>query len=305
MSKARAWLQAARPLAQANLATPLLCGAALGWTHAPSPGGDLHPAAFVGLGLVFTVVAQPCIVFLNDLHDAEGDALHPSPTPFSGGSRVLVEGRLTPGSLRRGLYLCAGMLLGISAIATILFDRPWTPAFALLTLLLSWLYSATPVRGCATRLGPWLQALGTGAVLPVLGGYLLTGDLTAVPTRALLALVLLGAANHILTTLPDRRADLLADKRTYATRHGPLVARRHAMQMVLAVIGLSPWVLSFEHAAAVVGVMGICAGLVLSGLPLLRREDVEHRAATLAFVVLLAGSIQLLMLGWAGVSLLP
>ena len=125
------------------------------------------------------------------------------------------------------------------------------------------------------------------------------------PARALLALVLLGAANHILTTLPDRRADLLADKQTYATRHGPLVARRHAMQMVLAVIGLSPWVLSLEHAAAVVGVMGICAGLVLSGLPLLRRDDLEQRAATLAFVVLLAASIQLLMLGWAGVSLLP
>ena len=183
MSTARAWLQALRPLAQANLATPLLCGAALGWSiHATD--ATPHPLVFAGLGLLFTLSAQPCIVFLNDLHDADGDALHTSPTIVSGGSRVLVEGKIRRASLQRALYLCTGIFFGVSLCIAVLFDRPFAPAFAATTCVLSWFYSAPPVRGCTTRLGLWLQAIGTGMVLAIFGAYLQTGTLDALPFRA-------------------------------------------------------------------------------------------------------------------------
>ena len=128
MGTVAAWVQALRPLAQANLASPLLCGAALAWRdHAGSPSAP--PAVMLVAGLAFTVLAQPCIVFLNDVHDAEGDRHNLAPTPFSGGSRVLVEGKISALALRRAANVCAGVLVSASALFGVLAARPWTPLF--------------------------------------------------------------------------------------------------------------------------------------------------------------------------------
>ena len=267
------------------------------------PIEDARPALMVALGLLFTALAQPCIVFLNDLHDAEGDALHDAPTHFSGGSRVLVERRMSARTLRRGLHVCAGVFIMSSVLMAYLVQRPWVLMFAALTLTLSWLYSAPPVRGTSTRVGPWLQATGTGLVLPLLGGYLLTGRLDGLAWGGMVAMFLLGAANHILTTLPDRVADLRADKHTYATRHGAVASRRHLIQMVLAVAVMSPWVLAFQHPYASVFIIGACVGLSIPALTMLRRDNLEDRGPTYAFIILMGLSIQLIMIGWAAASL--
>jgi 1,4-dihydroxy-2-naphthoate octaprenyltransferase len=253
----------------------------------------------VAAGLSFTILAQPCIVFLNDVHDAEGDSRNDEPSPFSGGSRVIVEGKISASALRTGATICSVFLLSVSVLFAFFAGRPATPLFALATLGLSWLYSAPPLRGCTGRAGLWLQAIGTGTILPLLGGYLLTGDLNCLRPGTLLVLVCLGGANHILTTLPDRRADLQEDKRTYAVRHGPIVSRRHAVQIVLAMTACSPWVLGFLRPLSSVAIIGVCVGLCVSALALLRREDVEARGTTLAFVVIVGAAIQTLLLGWA------
>ena len=298
MGNVAAWVQALRPLAQANLASPLLCGAALAWRR--QPGDPAEPVALmIAAGLGFTILAQPCIVFLNDVHDAEADTHNDAPTPFSGGSRVIVEGKISARALQSAAAVCAGVFLSASALFGLLADRLATPAFAVLTLALSWLYSAPPFRGSMGRAGLWLQAAGTGAVLPLLGGYLVTGELQSLPAGVVLVLVCLGGANHILTTLPDRRADLRVHKRTYAVRCGPVVSRRHAVQIVLAMTACTPWVLEFSRPWSSVMIVGVCAGLCVSALSLLRRADVEARGATLAFVIIVAAAIQVLELGWA------
>ncbi len=298
MGAVAAWVQALRPLAQANLATPLICGAALAWQHHPGPPST-PVMLMIAAGLGFTALAQPCIVFLNDIHDADADADNHAPTPFSGGSRVLVEGKLSRRALQTATALCAGVFLSASALFGFFAHRPVTPAFALLTLALSWMYSAPPFRGSMGRAGLWLQAAGTGAVLPLLGGYLVTGELPSLPLGVVLTLVCLGGANHILTTLPDRAADLRVRKRTYAVRYGPVTARRHAVQIVLAVTICTPWVLQFSRPVGSVLLIGGCVGLCVSALSLLRRDDVEKPGSTLAFVIVMAAAIQVLQLGWA------
>ncbi|MFO0634334.1 MAG: hypothetical protein U0168_15925 [Nannocystaceae bacterium] len=86
---ARAWWQAARPLAQANLAVPLVLGQVLAIAH-----GASFEAWRCVIVHGFGVIDHLFIVFANDVADEAADRLHTAPTLLSGGSRVLVQGRL-------------------------------------------------------------------------------------------------------------------------------------------------------------------------------------------------------------------
>ena len=80
---------------------------------------------------------------------------------------------------------------------------------------------------------------------------------------------------------------------------GPIAARRHVVQIVLAVTARTPWRLQFSRPVGSVLLVGGCVGLCVSALSLLRRDDVERRGTTLAFVIVIAAAIQVLQLGWA------
>lgn len=95
------WLRAARPLALGNIWPPLLAGWFLALEQG-APGGS----AMLWLLLQAGLFHQQAIVFLNDLADRDADSRNNRPTLFSGGSRVLQEGRITPAALRRGSRNC-------------------------------------------------------------------------------------------------------------------------------------------------------------------------------------------------------
>ena len=65
-----AWLQAARPLAHANIAPPILLGQALAF----AAGSPFDPA-MAAIAHSFGVLDHLYIVFANDYADREGDAL--------------------------------------------------------------------------------------------------------------------------------------------------------------------------------------------------------------------------------------
>ena len=104
MSSLAAWIQAARPLSQANIAVPLLFGQAVAFARY----GAFDPLIFA-LVAAFGVAIQLFIVFANDLADEEADRLNDSPTPFSGGSRVLPEGKLRRADLIQGAAVMAAL----------------------------------------------------------------------------------------------------------------------------------------------------------------------------------------------------
>ncbi len=140
---ARAWLRAARPLAHANIAPPLVLGQAL--AYALGHGFDPIFAVFAhGFG----VLDHLFIVFANDVADREADAQNDAPTPFSGGSRVLQEGLLSPRQLATGAALAGAGLLALST-AAIAFGRPLTPVFALAAIALLHLRRADSARRAA------------------------------------------------------------------------------------------------------------------------------------------------------------
>jgi 1,4-dihydroxy-2-naphthoate octaprenyltransferase len=238
LSRARAWIQASRPLAQVNIAVPLVLGAILAL---PLTGGLNW--RLLGWTLAFGILDQLFIVYLNDVADEPGDRANETHTPFSGGSRVLVESKLEAAALRRAGAAMAGGMLGVAVYLAVGADRlAMLPAWGLAVALL-WAYSFPPIRAAYRGGGEVLQGLGVGVVLPAVGFYVQTGSLADLPWLALAPTFLLGWAGNVTTALPDAPADAMVDKRSYPVRVGSLAARRHSVQVIAIAILFTPLVL--------------------------------------------------------------
>lgn len=287
-----AWVRAARPLAHANIAPPLVLGQALAF--AVTGAFSWRSAALVhAIGLLDHLV----IVFTNDLADRETDADNQTYSLVSGGSRVLVEGALSPRAVGRAAWLAVAGLLALG-----LGWAPQRPALAWLVpaaLALIWAYSCPPLRLSYRGGGEWLQALGLGVVLPLIGYVGQAGSLAAMPWDALLPLLLLGLGGHVVTALPDRPSDARAAKRTIPVRIGLAPARWLALLLIAVGAGLTALVgppLPTAWRALVVAPPLLA---LLTSLLLIGRAAPERPRAMLAFALLTGGAISLVWLGWA------
>ncbi|MEO0322053.1 MAG: prenyltransferase [Myxococcota bacterium] len=276
-----AWLQASRPLAQANLAGPLLLGQALAYRI--TGRFDLRVLVLVAL---WGVLDQLFILWANDVADRAHDGAER--TLFSGGSGVLVEGKLSPDALRRGALAAYGLLGGLS-FALALGRSAWLVPLWLAAGALVHGYSYPPLRLSYRGHGEHLQALGVGVVLPLVGYAAQAGELASLPKGFLLATYLLGWAGNVATALPDHAADVRADKRTWPVRFGSQPAGRYGL------------VLTALAAGVVVLATGVPA-FALALVPLLPAAllDPAERRHALAYVVLQGLATQALVLGWAG-----
>lgn len=283
MSTARDWIQAARPLAQANLAAPLLLGQALAYQLT----GRFEWVRLVAL-IVWGVLDQLTIVFANDFADREGDR-QGTRTLFSGGSGVLAEGKIAPGSLRRAAIVCATLLLVESAALGFWFLL--APLLGVAALLLLQAYSFAPLRLSYRGHGEWLQGLGVGGVLPVLGFGIQAGSLAEFPWAVLGGTVLLATAGNVATALPDVADDRRAKKRTWPVRRG--VGRAAWACLALTVAAL--WIMALTATGPA------RAAIAFSALPLLLmiRTTPRSRKQCVRFAFLQGSSAQLALLGWA------
>jgi 1,4-dihydroxy-2-naphthoate octaprenyltransferase len=241
MTNASAWLQASRPAAAINLLLPLTLGQALAFRHT-----GLFSFTLCLLLLLYGLLMQLYIVFLNDWADQQADALNSSPTLFSGGSRVLLQKKMPARNL-----LYAGLGAGISTLAigfafSVFYSRPWMPALFFAGLLLLWAYSLPPLRLNYRGGGELLQALGVGLILPIAAFYAQTNHLHPLPWPALLPYFLLQLSAAIAFTLPDRTADQRAGKRTLATH----LSTKKAAAIAVALGLLSHLLLFLQHAQA-------------------------------------------------------
>jgi 1,4-dihydroxy-2-naphthoate octaprenyltransferase len=282
----RAWIRAARPLAHANIAPPLLLGQAL----AVAQGAALDWLSFA-LAHGFGVLDHLVIVFTNDVADREGDALHSAPTIFSGGSRVLQEKLLRPAQLVGAALAAAAALVALSGVGVWL-GRPLLPLFAVAALGLLAAYSLPPLRLSYRGHGEILQGLGVGLVLPLLGFYLQAGSLAEAPWALFAPLVVFGFASNILTALPDVEADRAAEKRSWPVRRGEAKARRDAI--VLLLVGL---VLA-RQLAPPLPAWWLVLPLLFVALALVALRDGSPRGRV-RFVALAAASATALQLGLA------
>lgn len=234
-----AWLQASRLPSQSYIALPLVLGQAL----AAAQGHPWRLSALV-VAQAFGLFDQLYIVWANDYADRDTDRQNRTATLFSGGSRVLVEGRLEPAALLRAATSAASLAVAASLLLALAEGRWLLVPLALVALALLWAYSFPPLRLSYRGGGEVLQALGTAFVLPLYGYYAQVGSTGAFPWLAGAVLLPAQLACAISTTLPDEPSDRASDKRTAAVRLGPeaaaaLVGALHVA--AAAAYALAPW----------------------------------------------------------------
>jgi len=180
--------------------------------------GAFHTLWFV-LALVAAIAVHLGLNMANDLFDdANGaDAANVTPTPFSGGSRVLQYGLVTRRAMLTGcaaLYAVA-VGLGLYLAAT----RGWgLLGIGAVGIILSLAYSAPPLRLVHRGLGEPVTALGFGPVMAVGTYFACTGRWSWQPVLASLPVALLIALVLYVNQVPDRAGDAASGKRTLIVR---------------------------------------------------------------------------------------
>jgi 1,4-dihydroxy-2-naphthoate octaprenyltransferase len=283
MAKLRAWLQAARPLAFGNIGLPIVFGATLAAFAGQQPlnaGGLLW-------ALLWGAIDQLFIVFANDLADEELDAGQDGGTLVSGGSRVLVEGKLSRRELARAALAAALSLFALSIAASWALQTWLLPSCAALAVGMVWAYSFRPLRRSYLNGGAGLQAVGMGVVLPLVGwqlqgaglGELLGRDIGGWPGLTwLLPGMLLAWCGNWLTAMPDCQGDSAGGKSTRPVRLGT------------ARVALESSLLTFAAAVAVgtllgLGPRGLALVSLLVGASLVFAHSRRKPDAPLTFVI--------------------
>ena len=205
---------------------PLLLGQALAMGRDFSWGVVLA-CHFYGLA------SQLYIVFANDVADVATDRGNRTFTLFSGGSRVLVEGLLSRRQVARAAVLCAalsvlaGVYLGVG-------HNAWLPLpLILFGLALLWAYSYPPFRLSYRGGGEYLQMVGVGLVLPLIGYSAHAGTLAGLPWEIMPLMLALSLSCAVATALPDEPSDRADGKRTLAVRSGIAGSRRFILRLNL------------------------------------------------------------------------
>jgi 1,4-dihydroxy-2-naphthoate polyprenyltransferase len=206
----------------------------LGVAMALAWGASLRlPALLWGQAAVTAI--QLMTHYCNDYFDLAADQANPTPTHWSGGSRVLPEGGLAP---RVALWAAIGLgvfALGVAVVLAIAV-HPGVPTFLLIAvaLLLAWSYSAPPLRLHSRGVGELSTALVVTGMTPLVGFYLQTGRLGS-PLLGVVPLCCMQFAMLLAIEFPDAVGDAATGKRTLVVRlGGTRAAHLHAVALLTA-----------------------------------------------------------------------
>ena len=248
-------------------AVPVLLGIAVAASH----------GAFTWWTALLTVIgaafAHLAINVTNDVFDtlSGADDANPTPTQFSGGSRVAVYDLVSV----RGLALLAGVLYGATAAIGLVLVAV-TGSMTLLWIgvagiVLGVAYTAPPLKLVYRGLGEVAVALGFGPVM-LLGAYVVqTGRIEAEPLVLSLVPGILIALILFVNEIPDRRSDAATGKRTLPTRFSPDVIRGAYLTAGLAAFGV-------VVTAVAAGVLPWPTLVALAAVPLVFRVHAGLRA---------------------------
>jgi 1,4-dihydroxy-2-naphthoate octaprenyltransferase len=192
-------------------------------------------------GQLAITAAQLMTHYCNDYFDLEADAANATPTRWSGGSRVLPGGELPPVAA-----LIAAVVLGLVSLAAAvrLALLPGagrlTAPLLVATVILSWEYSAPPLRLHSRGVGELEVALVVACMTPLAGFYLQAGRLMALPFLVVAPLCCLQVAMLLAIEFPDAEGDTATGKRTLVVRFGAAWAARAYQIIVIAAYGFAP-----------------------------------------------------------------
>ncbi len=294
MARLRAWVQASRPHAQALVAVPLIYGQALAYRRTGEFSWKLcvlvHLFGFFDLLLV---------VFTNDLADTASDARNTTFNRWSGGSRVVPEGKLTMLDLARAATLA---FIGMSAVAADLVfreRRAWMVVMAAMGAHMLWIYCFPPFRLSYRGGGGFVQGAWLGLLLPVCAYYAQAGTLVGLSPATFLPAFVLGYASHVTLALADAPSDAATDKRSLAVRRGEPAARRVALMAIALSALATPLAAPGVPVLGWVLVTAVAAVTLRPNVSLLATADSTDRVRCARFVTTNLRAIAALVIGWS------
>lgn len=247
--RAQAWLKAIR----LQFYPMTWIAYAAGAYAATGMDNDLSRPVF-WLGYLWIFFLEVTTVLSNDYFDYESDKLNKYFSPFTGGSRVLLEKVLQPSQLRRGIV--GAFILSIFAFiilaATLSIPNATLWALGLSMYILALGYTIPPLKLSYRGLGE-LDVGVTHSFGVILCGFIFQGGNISDPLPWLVGFPLFLAIfpSIILAGVPDYDADKAVGKRTIAVRLG----RKNAVRIAIVFTILS------ATAAAVLSWFGLAAGI--------------------------------------------
>ena len=291
MKKVLAWLQASRLMSQPYILLPLLFGGGIYVWETGSGSTQLLVLTFV-----YSVLLQLFIVFANDYADEAVDRSNTTHNLFSGGSRVLVEGKLSRKELQHGILWTMVLGMIVASVAAVLHGRGALILFLIVSWVLLWAYSYPPIQLSYRGGGEWLQAIGVGMVLPITGYYFQAGSLKAFPWMILPFALLLHLGAALVTTLPDEPSDKIGHKRTFAVKNGlSAVIRWIILLYGISFVMLFAWILVSIRSPWICLLMILPSFFAYIGLCSLRNMPVPGHISMDWFVGLGVATVVLLM----------
>lgn len=197
----------------------------LGVTAAQHEGHGFSPAWYVGT-LLFGWAAHLMTHYCNEYFDLEADRANHSPTSWTGGSRVLVDGLLPP-LVSLG---AAFVLLFLAAAVTAVMPDTASRLMAVTVLAAAWFYTAPPARLNYRALGEIACAAVLYGLGPLLAHRLQGGD----PTTATLTYVAIVFVFQFLRMSVMNLADIDGDRRTGKRTLAVALGARGLIRLYLA-----------------------------------------------------------------------
>ncbi len=198
-----------------------------GYLLAVHAGADADLTRFL-FGYAVLFCAHLSVSYSNDLYDREADR-HTTPTPISGGSKVLLE---RPDLVPTARAIAVGLIVASIALG-VLFSLAYDmlPAFLGLVVLgnaLGFFYTAPPVRLAYRGLGEMSTMITIGLLVPAMGYFVASGGLDLAFWAMVPALLMYGMVFILIVQLPDMEGDARAGKPSIIARRGRAFGYRTA-----------------------------------------------------------------------------
>jgi 1,4-dihydroxy-2-naphthoate octaprenyltransferase len=216
-SKLITLFRASRPQFLVASVAPVLVGSCLGYAAVGSFNWPLFILALLGIMAIHSGANMA-----NDYFDhiSGNDWANKNPTPFSGGSRYIQDGILTPKAILLTALIALAVGSAIGVVIIVLTRSKFILVLGIIGLLGGFFYTAPPVKLGYRCVGEFIIALLFG-VFPVYGSYYLqTRMIDAVPILPGCIVGILIFLVIFVNEFPDLNADAAVNKRTLVVRLG-------------------------------------------------------------------------------------
>ncbi|MFC1713883.1 1,4-dihydroxy-2-naphthoate octaprenyltransferase [Candidatus Poribacteria bacterium] len=236
------WLGALRVKFFTATLVPILLGSVVAW-HGT---GGFNWGYFL-LALLGGILIDAGLNLGNDYsdHTSGVDEMNIHHNPFSGGSRAIQDGLLSPAQILWASRICFSLGAAIGLYLDFVLPGHTLLIIGIVGVFLAYFYSAAPVRIGYTGLGELACGLGFGPVMVLGSYYVQTGRLAWQPLWASLPVGILIALVLYINEFPDYEADKRGNKRTLVV----IMGKKKAMR-------LYPVLLLLSYALIIAGVAG-------------------------------------------------